>query len=66
MGSIQGDTRRTIRWCVRGLRPSTPLRDLLFLCLMIAWVLLGVGAGPLPYAHANGDDGGGAAHRGDA
>ena len=58
MGSIQGDTRRTIRWCGRGLRPSTPLRDLLFLCLMIAWVLLGVGPGPLQYAHANGDDGG--------
>src|SRR6476659_6250536 len=58
MGSIQGDTRRTIRWCVRGLRPSTLLLDLLFLCLMIAWVMLGGGAGPLPYAHANGDDGG--------
>jgi pilus assembly protein CpaC len=58
MSSVQGDTRRMIRWCVRGLRPSTPLRDLLFVPLVIAWVLLGVGAGPLQYAQANGDDGG--------
>jgi pilus assembly protein CpaC len=36
--------------------PSTPLRKLLFLPLIIAFALLGVG--PLHYAQANGDDGG--------
>lgn len=47
-----------LQWCVMGLRPSTPLRDLLFVSLMIAWVLLGVGPGPLQYAQANDDSGG--------
>ena len=58
MSSIQGGTRRMLQCCVRGLRPSTPLRDLLFVSLMIAWVLLGVGPGPLQYAQANDDSGG--------
>jgi pilus assembly protein CpaC len=58
MSSVQGHTRQMIRWCVRDLRPSTPLRNLLFLPLVIACALLGVGAGPLQYAQANGDDGG--------
>jgi pilus assembly protein CpaC len=58
MSSIQGGTRRMLQWCLRGLRPSTPLRDLLFVSFMIAWVLLGVGPGPLQYAQANDDSGG--------
>src|SRR2546429_5267348 len=58
MSRVQGHTRRMIRWCVRDLRPSTPLRNLLFLPLIITCALLGVGAGPLQYAQANGDDGG--------
>jgi pilus assembly protein CpaC len=57
MSSVQGHTRRMIRRCVRDLRPS-PLRNLLFLPLIIACALLGLGAGPLQYAQANGDDGG--------
>ena len=56
MSSIQGGTRRMLQWCVRGLRPSTPLRDLLFVSLMIAWVLLGVGPGPLQDAQAQSRD----------
>ena len=45
-----------LQWCVRGLRPSTPLLDLLFVSLMIAWVLLGVGPGPLQDARAQSRD----------
>jgi pilus assembly protein CpaC len=45
-----------LQWCVRGLRPSTPLRDLLFVSLMIAWVLLGVGPGALQDAQAQSRD----------
>ena len=52
MGSIQGGTRRMPQWSVRSLRPSTPLRDWLFVSLMIAWALLGVGPGPLQDAQA--------------
>jgi pilus assembly protein CpaC len=52
MSSIQGGARRMVRWCVRGSRPSTRLRNLLFVPLTIAWVLLGVGPGPLQYAQA--------------
>jgi pilus assembly protein CpaC len=58
MSSIQGDTRRMIRGCVRGFRRSARLRAFLFVPLMVACALLGVGAGPLQYAQANGDDGG--------
>ena len=60
MSSIQGDTRRST--CVRGSQPSTRLRNLLFVPLTIAWVLLGVGPGPLQYAQAQGAT----AYRGDA
>ena len=52
MSSIKGGTRRMPQWSVRSLRPSTPLRDWLFVSLMIAWVLLGVGPGPLQDAQA--------------
>ena len=52
MSSIKGGTRRMPQWAVRSLRPSTPLRDWLFVSLMIAWVLLGVGPGPLQDAQA--------------
>ena len=38
--------------CVRGSQPSTRLRNLLFVPLTIAWVLLGIGLGPLQYAEA--------------
>src|SRR5262245_10011325 len=51
MSSIQGDTRRIARRVAR-------LRNLLFVPLIIACALLGVGPVPLQYAQANGDDGG--------
>ena len=57
MSSIKGGTRRMPQWSVRGLRPSTPLRDWLFVSLTIAWVLLGVGPGPLQDAQAQSRDG---------
>ena len=44
--SKQGDNRRVIN-----LGPAR-LRNLLFVPLMIAWALLGVGPGPLPHAKA--------------
>jgi len=44
--SKQGDNRRVI-----SLGPAR-LRNLLFLPLLVAWALLGVGPGPLPHAHA--------------
>ena len=56
MSSIQGDTRRIARRVI-SLGPAR-LRNLLFVPLIIACALLGVGAGPLQYAQANGDDGG--------
>jgi pilus assembly protein CpaC len=56
MSSIQGDTRGIARRVI-GLGPAR-LRNLLFVPLIIACALLGVGAGPLQYAQANGDDGG--------
>jgi len=46
MMSKQGDNRRVIN-----LGPAR-LRNLLFVPLMIAWALLGVGPGPLPHAQA--------------
>jgi hypothetical protein len=49
MSRIQGDP---LRRCVRGSQPSIRLRNLLFVPLTIAWVLLGVGPGPLQYAQA--------------
>ena len=52
MSSIQGNTRRMVRRCVRDSQPSTPLRNLVFVPLTIAWVLLGIGFGPLQYAEA--------------
>jgi Flp pilus assembly secretin CpaC len=56
MSSIQGDTRRIARRVI-SLGPAR-LRNLLFVPLIIACALLGVGPGPLQYAQANGDDGG--------
>jgi pilus assembly protein CpaC len=56
MSSIQGDTGRIARRVI-SLGPAW-LRNLLFVRLIIACALLGVGAGPLQYAQANGDDGG--------
>jgi pilus assembly protein CpaC len=56
MSSIQGDTRGIARRVI-GLGPAR-LRNLLFVPLIIACALLGVGAGPLQHAQANGDDGG--------
>src|SRR5262245_16945316 len=60
MDGIQGDTRRIGRRVI-SLGPVR-LRNLLFVPLIIACALLGVGAGPLQYAQANGDDGGGVQH----
>jgi pilus assembly protein CpaC len=56
MSSIQGDTRRIARRVI-SLGPAR-LRNRIFVPLIIACALLGVGTGPLPYAQANGDDGG--------
>src|SRR5262245_19138194 len=56
MNSIQGETRRTARRVI-SLGPAR-LRNLLFVPVIIACALLGVGTGPLQYAQANGDDGG--------
>jgi pilus assembly protein CpaC len=56
MSSIQGDTRRIARRLI-SLGPARP-RNLIFVPLIIACALLGVGAGPLQHAQANGDDGG--------
>src|SRR4051812_47413915 len=53
MSSIQGDTRRIARRVI-SLGPAR----LRIVPLVIACALLGVGAGPLQYAQANGDDGG--------
>ena len=57
MSSIKGGTRRMPQWSVRSLRPSTPLRDWLFVSLTITWVLLGLGPGPLQDAQAQSRDG---------
>ena len=52
MSSMQGNARRLVPQCVRGRRSAARLR-LLFVGLLIAWVLLGVGPpGPLSYAQA--------------
>jgi pilus assembly protein CpaC len=60
MMSKQGDNRRISRRVVSlGL---ARLRNLLFVPFILACALLGVGAGPLQYAQANGDDGGGVRH----
>jgi pilus assembly protein CpaC len=56
MSSIQGDTRRIARRVI-SLGPAR-LRNRIFVPLIIACALLGVGTGPLQYAQANGDDGG--------
>jgi pilus assembly protein CpaC len=48
--SKQGDNRRIARRVI-SLGPAR-LRNLLFMPLMIAWALLGVGPGPLPHAQA--------------
>ena len=48
--SKQGDSRRIARRVI-SLGPAR-LRNLLFVPLMIAWALLGVGLGPLPHAQA--------------
>src|SRR6516225_838189 len=56
MSSIHARSRRMLQWRIRGLRPSTPLRDWLCVSLMIAWVLLGVGPGPLQDARAQSRD----------
>ena len=48
MRSNQGDSRPTARRRVGGLR----LRHLLFVPVIIAWALLGVGPGPLQHAQA--------------
>ena len=56
MSSIQGDTRRIARRVI-SLGPAR-LRNLLCVPLIIACALLGVGAGPLQSAQANGDDDG--------
>jgi pilus assembly protein CpaC len=56
MSSIQGDTRRIGRRVI-SLGPAR-LRNRIFVPLIIACALLGVGTGPLQYAQANGDDGG--------
>src|SRR5262245_12405864 len=58
--SIQGGTRQIARRVI-SLGPAR-LRNLLFVPLIIAGALLGVGAGPLQYARANGDDAGGVQH----
>src|SRR5215475_6049017 len=60
MSSIQEDTRRIARR-VSSVRPAH-LRNLLFVPLIIACALLGVGPVPLQYAQANGDDVGGVQH----
>jgi pilus assembly protein CpaC len=60
MSSIQEGTRRIARR-VMSLEPAR-LRNLFFVPLIIACALLGVGPGPLQYAQANGDDGGGVQH----
>ena len=57
MSSLQGGFCRMLQWCGGVLRPLTPLRDLFFVSLMIAWVLLGVGPGPLQDAQAQSRDG---------
>ncbi len=52
MSSMQGNARRLVPQCVRGRRSAARLR-LLFVGLLIAWVLLGVGPpGPLSYAQS--------------
>src|SRR5262245_5574387 len=50
MMSKQGDNRRIARRVI-SLGPAR-LRNLLFLPLIVAWALLGVGPGPLPHAQA--------------
>src|SRR5262245_45059760 len=50
MMSEQGDNRRIARRVI-SLGPAR-LRNLLFVPLIIAWALLGVGPGPLPHAQA--------------
>ena len=50
MMSKQGDNRRIARRVI-SLGPAR-LRNLLFLPLLVAWALLGVGPGPLPHAQA--------------
>src|SRR5262245_18342275 len=50
MMSKQGDNRRIVRRVI-SLGPAR-LRNLLFVPLMIAWALFGVGPGPLPHAQA--------------
>src|SRR5262245_59669783 len=50
MMSKKGDNRRIARRVI-SLGPAR-LRNLLFVPLMIAWALLGVGPGPLPHAQA--------------
>lgn len=52
--SKQGDSRRIARRVIC-LGPAR-LRNLLFVPLMIAWALLGVGLGPLPHAQAQSRD----------
>src|SRR5262245_61635660 len=48
--SEQGDNRRIARRVIS--LGSARLRNLLFVPLMIAWALLGIGPGPLPHAQA--------------
>jgi pilus assembly protein CpaC len=62
MSSIQGDTRGIARRVI-GLGPAR-LRNLLFVPLIIAGALLGVGPGPLPHAQAQAqnEDSGAARH----
>ena len=52
--SKQGDSRRIARRVI-SLGPAR-LRNLLFVPVMIAWALLGVGLGPLPHAQAQSRD----------
>jgi pilus assembly protein CpaC len=60
MSSKQGDNRRIARRSVVGVR----LRHLLFVPVIIAWALLGIGPGPLPHAQAQpqNEDGGAVRH----
>src|SRR5262245_7858408 len=60
MSSKQGDNRRIARRRVVGVR----LRRLLFVPVIIAWALLGIGPGPLPHAQAQpqNEDGGAVRH----